>query len=205
MFSIQVNGGEPVTSMFGWTEEWAQPGPWFMSAHSNVSDTDLTAIQFEGTGFIDELVVTDVKPDIILGGETLFADTGDPVDETDYDNWKTANGTSIGLAGGVQLWMYEAYLMNVDPGISGTSAKLKIASIVPTLTGADITVVAAVEGKADAPVSAPIGNLIVEETPSLDQAFNTTSFLIVGGGVYSVPGDPAKNFFKARIEPIPVQ
>jgi len=99
----------------------------------NNADGKLNGIGFSGTGFIDEVVVTDIDP--FGGGSSTvpFGGTGLPVDKAELDAWKLANlitGTEDPLS-------FDAFVMNVKPETDGTSPVLFVASIA---VGGDVTV-----------------------------------------------------------------
>ncbi len=52
--------GQTISSTDGYQDNGDQPGPWFFNASL---EPTLAAIAFQGTGAVDELVVTDVEPD----------------------------------------------------------------------------------------------------------------------------------------------
>lgn len=55
-------------------------GTWFLSA-ATVSSTSISSVQFKGTGYIDDLVVTDEEPDYEPGGAGL------PFEVTQSSDW----------------------------------------------------------------------------------------------------------------------
>jgi hypothetical protein len=99
----------------------------------NESDKTLNSIGFQGTGFIDEVVVRDDDP---IGGATYFGTTENEVDPAELAAWKTAY--SVGTEENGQ---YEAFLMNVAPDGSGSPA-LKVTSITVGATEVTVTIIA---------------------------------------------------------------
>ena len=173
------------------------PGMW---------DYTLESIEFQGTGFIDELVVTDTLPNFGSGGPTYFANDGvNVVDKNDYDAWqgRLDVADSITTAGGVKDWMLSAYLLNVDPGTTATKAKLVIKKITPTVTGADV-LLKAIDGNGfEVPFDSPYGTLKLFSTPSLDVPFTLQdSIKPAMDDEYPIlgPGAVDKYFFRATIE-----
>jgi len=67
-FKVYINGTE-ITSNDGYTETGAQPGPWFFNADP---DATLNSVAFQGTGMIDELVVTDQANGIYTPASVLL-------------------------------------------------------------------------------------------------------------------------------------
>jgi len=205
-FSIQINGGEPLetdATGLGYDETGSLGGCWFISAQNLKEDMELTAIEFQGTGFIDELVVTPNKPDFGEGDtDVYFAGTGPKVDGPTYDAWQkvSANAISIAAAGGVKEWMYDAYLLNVDPGSTGVKARLVIKSISPTSSGANITL-GAIDGKGNPCAFAPIGVLHIYKSATLDGLPLAPEDKAYGlnAGVYSISGASSQYFFKAAV------
>ena len=202
IFSVQLNGIGPFTSAAGFTLlGFDQGGCWHVAA-ADSSITTLSSIEFQGTGFIDELVVTDAVPDFgNLSGDPNFANDSNlpTVNATNYQTWQNANATSISNAGGVQSWMYNAYLLNVDPGTA--EAKLVITSIEPIIgTGAEITL-AAVNGLGvTVPFANPYGTLTISKTAALGSAFVPVTDYTVTAGVYSISGIGTEYFFKAEVK-----
>ena len=205
IFSIQLNGGEAlISNVAGFDGTTGASGCWFQTAAlSDMTDTTLSSIEFQGTGFIDELVVTDVLPTFTIGSGDLFfaGDSTRPVNATNYATWTNviANATSISAAGGVKPWMYNAYLLNVDPGT--VEAKLVITDIDPLIgIGAEIKL-AAVNGKGvTVPFANPYGTLTISKTAVLGSAFVPVSDYTVTAGVYSVSGIGTEYFFKAEVK-----
>lgn len=61
--------GQAISSIDGYMDNGDQPGPWFFNASA---DNTLAAVAFQGTGAVDELVVTDVAPDLSLPTSLLL-------------------------------------------------------------------------------------------------------------------------------------
>jgi len=204
-FTIQLNGGAPITDSVGWgyEEDWSPGGPIYVSCETGFNDMEMKSIEFQGTGFIDELVVTPNKPDWGEGDtDVYFAGTGPKVDGPTYDAWQkvSANANSITAAGGVKEWMYDAYLLNVDPGSTGVKARLVIKSITPTSSGANITL-GAIDGKGNPAAFAPIGVLHIYKSATLDGLPLAPEDKAYGlnAGVYSISGATTQYFFKAAV------
>jgi len=91
----------------------------------NNADGKLNGIGFSGTGFIDEVVVTDIDP--FGGGSSTvaFGGTGSQVSKAELDAWKLANG----ITGTENPLSFDAFVMNVAPETDGTSPDLFVASI----------------------------------------------------------------------------
>jgi len=212
-FSVTVNGIELTEDTgFGCNDEFNNqvwdpgavgPFKWFGSAANEASIWDptggiISSIEFEGTGFIDELVVTDVDPYIT---QSFFAgDTTKPVNTTDYNNWQAKNSTAITAAGGVKGWMWNAFLLDVVSSNNGaTDAKLVIKSIKPTSTGVKITLEAVdgVGGKHAFPKNTN-GTLKISRGATLG-SWSVESYT-VSSGEYEILGVSDKYFFKATVE-----
>ncbi|MCL1921111.1 MAG: hypothetical protein FWG50_08560 [Kiritimatiellaeota bacterium] len=112
---IQLNGGEYLTGALGFNEEFGTGAYNFVSAASVVEDTTLSFIEFQGTGFIDELVVTYDEPEfgdsIDIPGTYFASDTGRPVDPQDLAKWLQR----YNVMGAEQPGMFDAFLLNADP------------------------------------------------------------------------------------------
>lgn len=116
--------GRAITNEYSYFNVEGVPtgGTWFLTASSGVS---LSSVAFQGTGMIDELVLTDTKP-AGIGSLSLL------------DQWKTANGVSEeDWANPLNqpLWYYD-YLLNIAEGLN---ADIAIDSI--TVSGSDATIV----------------------------------------------------------------
>jgi hypothetical protein len=100
-------------------------------------DSTLNSIGFQGTGFIDEVVVRDDDP--FGGAPVLFAGSGEEIlDEEAYDDWLDANSLTRET---VVIGQYDAFLMNVAPDGSGSPA-LKVTSITIGATEVTVTIIA---------------------------------------------------------------
>jgi len=133
-FTIQINGASPLTSEeAGWNEDFSFGGSWFLTASQAPLDTTLVGIEFQGTGFIDELVVTDILPDFGDGGP-LFAGVK-PVDPTKYNQWKSNYNV-----GNENPNMWKAYHFNVKPGAAPLNVGLQILTITQNGTDSLITI-----------------------------------------------------------------
>lgn len=83
----------------------------------------LNGLGFSGTGFIDEVVVTDVNP---FGSTTVaFGGIGPQVEQQELQIWKDANE----ITGTEDPNSFDAFVMNVAPEEDGTSPVLFVDSI----------------------------------------------------------------------------
>jgi len=90
----------------------------------NQTDLTLNAIGFQGTGFIDEVVVRTDDP---FGATTVaFGGVGPLVDPLELTAWKLAND----ITGTEDPDSFNAFVMNVAPELDGTSPVLVVNSIV---------------------------------------------------------------------------
>ena len=203
-FTVTLNGIELNVSD-GYIDDglYTQPGPVCITASQFTLNSTLTAIEFQGTGYIDELVVTDVEPDIQVAEATYFAGTGTQVDATAYATWQDKFSASIGLSGsqGVEAWMLNAFLLNVDPGTTETEARIIIKKITPTTTGADVLLKAIDGNGSEVAFDSPYGTLKLWKTPSLEVPFGVDSIVNPAmSDEYPIDGAADKYFFKASIE-----
>jgi len=145
-FQVQLNGKPAFKSPGGWdiVNETQGEGDcsYFLTAANVNSINALNSIDFQGTGFIDELVVTWDEPYFAEGSDSVtFAGTTKTVESEVLNNWKTKYGIGTEVAG-----MWDAFVLNIDPGNSSASALLKILSIVQNGTESIITLGAGLEG-----------------------------------------------------------
>jgi len=218
MFSIHLNG-KLLISGDGWTDKedplgaWASPGPWFMTAALDTTDTTLSSIEFQGTGFIDELVVTDVAPDFGEPGTDdnyNFASSGTIVSAKAFNAWVAL----YNVQGSENAKMLTAFLLNVAPGDGSEEAKLAIKSIVPkasgifnkdtstTGPGATVTLVAIDGTDNEVAFANPNGVLRVYRKASLEDPWGSAAYIYElkpNTDVYDVPGDTDKYFYMATI------
>ena len=210
MFQVQLNGGAHLTSVGGWDEtgDIADGAYFFTASDIYIYQYALNNIDFQGTGFIDELVLTYTSPDF-GAGQTLFASTH-PVDPMKYAAWKATY--SIGSE---TLGMWPAYLLNVDPDDGTTVATLAILSIRQNGTDSLITLGAkdgagATSQYAVSPSARyPIGTLRLQKSETLDSwdpAFdvdlqNPPQGVTVGSNGLITVDMAGKNFLKATIVP----
>jgi len=202
-FQIELNGNAIVgPSGFAWNlDDYYDPdGTWFITVP--LTDTDLSSIEFQGTGFIDELVVTDIEPD--FGdpvSDVFFAGTNNKVDLADYTAWLFAKGLGTPENNTANAGMWKAYLLNVDPGNGSIEAKLTIIDIVPATGGGAIVQLGAVNGLGN-PVEFKdaYGTLELYRTPSLETPFvEFDSIPKPKSDKHVVIGNGDKYFYRARI------
>ena len=84
----------------------------------------LNSIGFQGTGFIDEVVVRDDDP--FESSTVAFGGTGPQVDPLELNAWKSANL----IVGTEDPDSFNAFVMNVAPDLDGISPVLVVNSIV---------------------------------------------------------------------------
>jgi hypothetical protein len=58
-FQIYLDGATPLSHPNALDTEWSLGGNWFLTLHP---DTTLSQVSFQGTGSVDELVVSDIQP-----------------------------------------------------------------------------------------------------------------------------------------------
>jgi len=203
-FEVKLDGGSYLTSIGGWWEDQITQGGGsrFYSADFAFWDCWLTSIDFQGTGFIDELVVTTDDPD--FGSETLFGNKY-PVDPVAYAAWHTLFGSG---AGSETLTMYSAFLMNVDPDDGTTEARLHIDKIDVDGVDANITL-KAVDGKGVMGLLPTMANggraingtLYVATSADLVAWSSWAKVAVPDNGVVAIPMDSAdRKFIRAKIE-----
>ena len=214
-FTIQLNGGEPLKGSFGYDYETGSIDGESVFMSAAVYDQfdppeaamTLYAIQFQGTGFIDELVVTDVVDFGDVLGDVTFADTGKVVNPTDFDNWLKKNyaaGNDLGTLGASSetASMWNAYLLNVLAGDGSIEAKLTIIDIIPETGGGATVQLGAVDGTGEeVPFQDPYGTLKLFRTASLESPFVLFDTIPKANtDTYLIPGDGEKYFYRATIE-----
>lgn len=111
--TVKINGTEVTVDGF----------PSFIITDNAGGDQTLRALGFSGTGFIDEVVVTDVNP---FGSTTVaFGGIGPQVEQQELQMWKDANE----ITGTEDPNSFDAFVMNVAPEEDGTSPVLFVDSI----------------------------------------------------------------------------
>ena len=218
MFRIKLNGGEYLNSLGGWDIDLGAQGEgdctYFFSASGSPNNTTLYSIDFQGTGFIDELVVTDDLPYFAegTGEDTYFAgDPNKPVDSVAYNAWIAKYNVSPILPA-----MWNAFVLNVNPGDGTSIAGLKILSIEPIGANAVITIGAGLENAALASYTQyanqsnllyPNGKLTLQKAATLGawepdfevNLASPTGVTVGADGKITVPMT-GFNFLKASIE-----
>ena len=219
-FQVQLNGGEYLTAPLGWwvTEsDEGQGGSIFFTSSDQTDDFTLNALQFQGTGFIDELVVTYDELDFGEGsGGVPFAGSGELVDPLLLSKWIA----KYEIPGTEVSGMWNAFVLNVHPGDGTIPAGLKILSIEPAGTDTVITIGAGLEGSpmsnytqyADNTIPAdvvyPNGTLTLQKAVSLNAwepavkvnlAAPTGGITVSEDGKVTVPMNGC-NFLKASVE-----
>lgn len=161
-----------------------------------ITDNDgyanLIGLGFSGTGFIDEVVVTDVNP----FGSTTVAFGGGPnqVDSQALQIWKTDHNGGAAE----QVDQYNAFLMNVDPEGTG-SPKLVVNSI--DVGGTTVLTVKA--EYAEAPLLRDLGttlNAPINVWGKVDLA--TGEWVRIGSDLSFTPG--TYQFFTVTVGPVDV-
>jgi len=194
-FTIQLNGGAPLIGDRGWQEHMDQPGPIFLSTADNPSATDLTAVEFQGTGFIDELVVTN-NPHWPPPPPPNWPD---PIA---YEKWKDKFNITKVTAN-----MLTAYMLGVNPGANPHLVKPIITNIDPIKTGGAIIDVRALDGNGQrVPLDlSPEAKIVLLATPDLKtipfSPLLSWEYLIMKAGTYVIPTTgAAKYFYKAQVQ-----
>lgn len=99
MFKVQVNGMDMTNSVYGRSEPIytaGTPGAWFFSANSSTPFNTLSSIAYQGTGMIDDVVVTDQDPfGTIVTEYNIYSEvTGGTADPADDPIVVAANGST---------------------------------------------------------------------------------------------------------------
>lgn len=161
----------------------------------NEGSVTLKAISFSGTGYIDEIVVTDGN-NPFGGGLVAFGGGANQVDPQELQIWKTAHNSGATEVAN----QYNAFLMNVNSDPTWGSPKLVVDSILVDGT-VTVTIKALYANDAKADLGAPLNNgALLNVWGKVDIA--TGSWVRIGSDLSFTPG--TYQFFAVTVGPIDV-
>jgi hypothetical protein len=163
-FKVFLDGTE-ISTAVGWNDAGDQPGPWFINASA---DNTLNAVDFKGTGMVDELVIAGDVDFIVPYAVLLTLSFNDAVISVTMDGVPVANNGTVETGSAIVIDAADWYeISSVTPASSGSYAGLpvpgalvNISTGIVSATANDTLTIAAVQYSTSGAISTGLGGTL---------------------------------------------